>query len=124
MAYKFTSSSEEDKEFPVISQSLSFNQLTPKAAKHYHGLHERVSDWNLHQVEKKLHIYYATDYLDSHKEVFKKTNTSTLLELTEDQKKYVRDLQRFLEFDTDYEELWLKTSVVEKKLSVLRNKLE
>ncbi|XP_071129962.1 uncharacterized protein [Mytilus edulis] len=124
MAYKFTSSSEEDKEFPVISQSLSFNQLTPKAAKHYHGLHERVSDWNLHQVEKQLHIYYATDYLDSHKEVFKKTNTSTLLELTEDQKKYVQDLQRFLEFDTDYEELWLKTSVVEKKLSVLRNKLE
>ncbi|CAG2215091.1 CSPG3 [Mytilus edulis] len=45
-------------------------------------------------------------------------------ELTEDQKKYVQDLQRFLEFDSDYEELWLKTSVVEKKLSVLRNKLE
>ncbi|XP_052068659.1 uncharacterized protein LOC127707939 [Mytilus californianus] len=124
MAYKFTSSSEEDKEFPVVSHSLSLNQLTPKAAKNCQGLHERVSDWNLHQVEKQLHIYYATDYLDSHKDVFNKINTSTLLEFTKDQKKYVQDLQRFLEFDSDYEELWLKTSMVKKKLSVLRNKLE
>ncbi|XP_063444813.1 uncharacterized protein LOC134725157 [Mytilus trossulus] len=117
-----TTSSIEDEDINQLPKPFLSRKAARSCSGHKLVIPEWVSDWKLSSVEKYLHIHYANDYLDTPKDVIQKISSAQ--ELTEQQNQYIKELQKFIEFDSNYEEFWLKTSVVEEKIATLRSKLK